>query len=302
MNTDLGSPSSKLLSSIPASPSAVSAVQRLLGYIDDLPSGATGALHFGDLGVILLESRKICWVAVRSMRNRLTDILRHQSTPPVPRGDVEQIYKRCKETGTPIGEALVASGLASEAGLRAALLKHNGEALVTLALSGVTPHASVVHSKTGYDPKYAFSPCEMLARLGSFDDLARATVAQLELNQMAVADSVGAAFVRGSAAAGALLIAVTPGCDFPIHDLMGVCSWVSGVFDVARTFDQEVFAARTNWGDKAGLVTWRIKEVGYLGLCSSRAAAARLVSTLSERAMRGSGVLLRAPREGDGPP
>ena len=60
MNTELGSPTSKLLSSIPASPSSVAAVQRLLGYIDDLPSGATGALHFGDLGVILLESRKIC--------------------------------------------------------------------------------------------------------------------------------------------------------------------------------------------------------------------------------------------------
>ena len=173
MNTELGSSSSNLLSSIPASPGSVASVQRLLGYIDDLPPGATGALHFGDQGVILLESRKICWAAVRSMRNRLTDILRHQSTPPVPREDVEQIYKRGKQTGTPIGEALVASGLATEAGLRAALLKHNGEALVTLALSGVAPHAFVVHSKTGYDPKYAFSSCEMLARLGSFDDLAR---------------------------------------------------------------------------------------------------------------------------------
>lgn len=302
MSFDAVMPSGRLLSSIPASPDAVASVQRLLGYIDDLPSGATGALHFGDSGVILLEARKICWAAARSMRNRLTDILRNQSTPPVSREDVEQVYKRCKQTGTPIGEALVASGLATEAGLRAALFKHNGEALVQLALSGLAPHAFVVHSKTGYDPKYAFSTAEMLARLGSFDDLARATAAQLELNQMRVTDSAGAAFVRGSAASGALLIAVSPGCGFRVDDLLGVCNWVSGLFDVARTFDQEVFAARANWGDKAGLVTWRLKDVGYLSLCSSRAAAARLVSTLSERSARGSGVLLRAPRSGDGQP
>jgi hypothetical protein len=290
-------PTSRLLSSIPASPGLVTSVQRLLGYIDDLPAGATGALHFGDHGVILLESRKICWAVARSMRIRLTDILRNQTTPPVPREHVEQIYRRCKETGTPIGEALVASGLATEAGLRAALFKHNGEAIVALARSGFPPDDFVAHSKTGYDPKFSFSPCEVLAMLGSFDDLARATAAQQELAAMLVPESSGAAFVRSPAVSGALVIAVGGGCDFATLDLLGVCNWVSGLFDVARTFDREIYAARANFGDSAGLVTWRIKDVGYVGLCSSRAAAARLVSRLSERAGRGSGVMLRAGEE-----
>lgn len=39
------------------------------------------------------------------------------------------------------------------------------------------------------------------------------------------------------------------------------------------------------------LVTWRSKDVGYVGLCASRAAAARLVSHLSERSTRTSGVM-----------
>jgi hypothetical protein len=301
MTSNAGAMSSRMLSSIPASPGLVAAVQRLLGYIDDLPAGATGALHFGDQGVILLESRKICWAVARSMRIRLTDILRNQSTPPVSREQVELIYRSCKESGMPIGEALVASGLASEAGLRAALFKHNGEAIVALARSGMLPDDFVQHTKTGYDPKFSFSPCEILAMLGSFDDMARAAVAQLELNGMLVQDSVGAAFARSSAASGALLIAVSGGCDFAVADLLGVCNWVSSLFDVARTFDSDVFAARANWAGSAGLVTWRIKEVGYLGLCSSRAAAARLVSRLSERASRGSGVVLRGEREGEEP-
>jgi len=289
-----------MLSSIPASPGLVASVQRLLSYIDDLPIGATGALHFGDQGVILLESRKICWAVARSMRIRLTDILRNQSTPPLPRERVEQIYRRCKESGTPIGEALVASGLATEAGLRAALFKHNGEAIVALAQSGMGPDRFVDHVKTGYDPKFSFTSCEVLAMLGSFDDMARAAAAQLELGGMLVQDSVGAAFARNSSASGALVIAVSAGCNFATADLIGVCNWVSSLFDIARTFDPEVFVARANWGGSVGLVTWRLKDVGYLGLCSSRAAAARLLSRLSERAGRPSGVLLRGER-GDEP-
>ncbi len=290
---------SRLLSSIPASPGLVAAVQRLLSFIDDLPAHATGALHFGEHGVILVQQRKICWAVARSMRIRLTDILRNQTTPPVPREHVEQIYRRCKENGTPIGEALVASGLASEAGLRAALFKHNGEAIVALARSGLGPDQFIAHSKTGYDPKYSFTCCEVLAMLGSFDDPARAAAAQLELNGTLVTDSYGAAFSRGAAASGALLIAVGGGCDLPLIDLLGLCNWATGLFDVATTFDSEVFCARASWPGNAGLVTWRSSDVGYVGLCTSRAAAARLVSRISERTVRSSGVLPRGARGED---
>lgn len=291
-------PSSRMLSSIPASPHVNAAVQRILGYIDDLPAGATGALNFGPNGVILLQSRRICWAMARTMRLRLTDILRNQSTPPVSREAVEQVYRRCKDSGTPIGEALVASGLATEAGLRAALFKHNGEAIVALARAGAAPDDWVTHTKSDYDPKYSFTACEVLAMLGAVDDPARATAAQLELSGMLVPESVGAAFTRGSDASGALVIAVDRGCDFAVRDLVGVCNWVAGLFDVAQTFDPEVFAARAHWGKQAGLVTWRSKDVGYVGLCGSRAAAARLVSRLSERGgVRGSGVMPRGSHE-----
>ena len=207
MNGNSGAMSSRMLSSIPASPGLIASVQRVLGYVDDLPSGATGALHFGEYGVILLQSRKICWVVAKSMRIRLTDILRNQTTPPLARETIEQVFRRCKEDGIPIGDALVASGFATEAGLRAALFKHNGEAIVALANSGTKPDDFVAHGRTGYDPKFSFSACEVLAMLGSFDDPARAAAAQVELSSMLVPDSVGAAFAR-SAGASASIIAV----------------------------------------------------------------------------------------------
>lgn len=282
-----------VLSGNPAGPSAIPAVQRLLAHVDDLPPGATGALYFGEHGVILLQARKICWAVAQTMRRRLSDILRAQTTPPVPREQVELIYRRCKATGTPIGEALVASGLASEAGLRAALFEHSGEAIASLASVGRSPDDFVAHASTGYDPKYSFAACEVLASLGSAALPERAAEARQELATTMVPDSVGAAFARGEAASGAVLIAVSSACELATRDLLGVCNWAAGLFDVATTFDTELFCARASWPGRAGLVTWRSQDVGYVGLCGSRAAAARLVSRLSERMVRTSGVLPR---------
>lgn len=294
-------PSTRMLSSIPASPLLSSAVQRVLAYIDDLPAGATGALSFGSHGVILLQSRKICWVMSHAMKNRLTDILRGQSPVPISREAIEQTYRRCKDSRTPIGEALVASGLATEAGLRAALFAHNSEAIVALARAAAAPDDWVTHTRSDYDPKYAFSACELLSMLGARDNPARAAAAQQELSSVLVPESVGAAFVREPAAAGSLVIAVDRSCDLAVDDLVGVCNWAAGLFDVAQTFDHDVIAGRVNWGVRAGLVTWRSADVGYIGLCSSRAAAARLVSRLSETAVRTSGVMPRGRREPEGP-
>lgn len=289
--TPAGASSSRLLSSIPANPGLIAAVVRVLSFIDDLPSGATGALRFGEQGLVLLQDRKVCWAVARSMRVRLTDILRNQSTPPLSREAVEAIFRRCRENNTPLGEALVASGLASEAGLRAALFKHNQEAIVALARSGLSPDGFAQHSKTGYDPKFSFSSCEVLAMMGSADDPARATAAQHELADVLVPDSAGAAFTRSSSASGVMLIAVDRGCDVPVRDLLELCSWVAGLFDVAQTFDPGVLAARVAWGPRISLVSWRVKDVDHISLCASRAAAARLVSRLSARGTRTSGVL-----------
>jgi hypothetical protein len=125
--------------------------------------------------------------------------------------------------------------------------------------------------------------------LGALDDPARAAAAQVELSTMLVQESTGVAFVRNDAASGALVIAVDRSCDFPAQDLIEVCNWVSGLFDVVRTVDSEACAARATWGGRTALVTWRVQEVGYVGLCASRAAAARLVSKLGQRASTGGG-------------
>jgi hypothetical protein len=298
--TSAGVESRRVFSSLPADPGLVVSVLHLLSFVDELPAGATGVLQFGGRGVILLESRRICWAMTRQMRFRLTDILRHQSTPPLPRDAVEEVYRRCKQTGKPIGEALVEGGLVSEQGLRAALIKHIGEAVAQLAQAAATPDGFISHVRTGYDPKFSFSICEILAMFGSLEDPARSAAAQLELASSIVPDSVGAAFARSGVTSGAQVIAVDRGCDLPVRDLNDLCNWAAGAFDLACTFDPEVRAVRANWGSNGALVTWRTKDVGYVGVCASRAAAACLFSSIVERGVRTSGVVRAAPRSPGG--
>ncbi len=277
--------SSRLLPSIPAEPALYDGVLRLLGFIDQLAPGANGALRFGELGVVLISAKKVCGAVSNAMRLRLTDILCNQSAPPLPRAAVERVYRDCRSTGRPLGETLVASGLVSANGLRAALLKHNGEALFHLARAGTSPDSFVELTRADYDPKFAFSPPELLALLGALNEPARAAAAQLVLCETLVAESSGVAFVRSNAAANPVVIAVASGCELPVLDIAELCRWACRAFDLAQRFDAHTSAARATWGNQAVLVSWQHDEVGYLAFCSSRAAAARILSQVSQRAL-----------------
>ena len=87
---------------------------RLLNGIDRLPRGATGALVFASKdapqGTVLVEENRVCWAAASNMEHRLTDILRHESDPPLPKAVFNQIYEECHRDRIPLGETLVEQG------------------------------------------------------------------------------------------------------------------------------------------------------------------------------------------------
>lgn len=255
----------------------------ILGTVDELPAGATGALKFEELGVVLVESRRICWAAAVPMRLRLTDILCNKRVPPIPRAAIEEVYRGCKAKGRPLGEALVESGLVSESGLKSAIRQHTSEAILHLARAQAVADAFLPHTQRGYDPRFSFTSCEILASLSSTGDPARAKAAELELEAVLVPESTGAAFVRSEFAPGAQIIAVSADCDLPVIDLVEVCNWATGLLDVAQAIDAQVRVVRVAWCGRTSLVTWRKYAVDYAALCSSGAAAARLVSELGRR-------------------
>ena len=255
----------------------------LLARVDELPAGATGALCFGGHGIVLVESRRICWAATRNMRRRLTDILCAGGDRAVPRDAVEYVVRACRSSGRPFGESLVAAGLITDTGLRTALRQHVTEALIDLATRDARFDAFLPHTRRGYDPRYTFSSSEVWAALAGANDPLRSGAAARELTGILVPESTGAAFMRVPNGARTALIAVEPACEVPVRELVEACTWVTSLLDVAAAFDPSVQTVRVARCARTSLVAWRKYEVDFAALCWSAAAAARVVSELRRR-------------------
>jgi hypothetical protein len=274
---------SRFPSGVASDPTLLASAVEVLECVEALPPGSTGVLGFEDEGVILVDGGRICWALARDMRERLTDILCTDPERPIARGLIEDIFRRSKESGTPLGESLVASGLVSEAGLRAALSRHNAEAIACLAQARTRPTRFSMHARGGYDPRFAFGTTELLAAMSNPSHRARAARASRHLDDVKVEDAVGVAFVRDVEAAGPAVIAVDRGCPLRVAETLEIGGWVNGLFDVTVVFDSKTALISASWCGTTGVVAWRIGDVSYASICSSRPASALLMNQVASR-------------------
>jgi hypothetical protein len=268
------------LVSIP--PARLGSVIELLQQVEALPSGATGALSYGELGAILVQNKRICWAVAAQMPKRLTDILCTQKEPPLPRDEMERLFRRCKEHNRPIGEALVSGGLLSEEQLRSALRRHNGEAISLLAAGQPRAGKFVPHAKTGYDPRFVFTTADLLASQSGKRTLSG--LAQEQLDDALGPDTNGFAFVRDEGSGGPVLLAVNASCELRVAEALEIGAWASRLFDVTTFFDPSTQVASATWCASTSLVTWRAVGVHFAVLCSSRPASTLLINQLARHA------------------
>jgi hypothetical protein len=269
--------------SIPDDSDVLETSATLLEHIEDLPSGTTGALAFGDDGLVLIENRRICWAIATHMRRRLTDILCQQRSPPLPREMMEDVFRRCKKQSVPFGEMLVSSGLVTEAGLRAALERHNGEAVARISCAYVKPTHYTVHSKSGYDPRFVFTPTELMASIAMRKDDQRKVVARAHLGEMLVPDATGFAFVREAWSPRPLLVAVQRDSPVRLNEVQSIAKWAISLFDVTTVFDPCTAIASATWCSSTSLVAWREGEIAYAAACSTRPASTLLMKKIAQR-------------------
>ncbi len=290
-----------LFPSIPDDSDAMESAAALLEHVEDLPAGTTGALAYGEDGLILIENRRICWAIAAHMRRRLTDILCQQRSPPLPRELMEDVFRRCKKQSVPFGEMLVSSGLVTEGGLRAALELHNGEAVARISCVHVKPTHYTVHTKSSYDPRFVFTPTELMASIAARKDDQRKAVARTHLSEVLVPDAIGFAFVRDPWSSRPLLLAVQRDSPLRLSEAHAVAKWAIGLFDVVSVFDSKTSLATATWCGSTALVTWRKDEIGYAAACSTRPASSLLMKKLAQRleASRPSSLLPR-PHSAEG--
>jgi hypothetical protein len=271
--------------SIPADAPLLVRATELLSAIEDLPEDAAGVVRYGAHGLVLIEGGAVCWAVARGMKQRLTELLRHQRNPPLPRPFMEDLFDECRRTGAHLGEALLKSGEVSETGLRTAIFRHTAEAIAHIARSGERKGLFAPHARSGYDARFVFTPPELLASLGARQDRALAAAARLELDRVRVPDASGVGFLRGAGGSLPAIVAVDRDPTLRIPDWLEVASWTAGILDLCEVFDPGGNLASGSLRDGSSVVAWRSHETYFAMCCRTRAAAALVLARLEKRTM-----------------
>ena len=173
---------------------------RLLKGIDRLPRGATGALVFASKdapqGTVLVEENRVCWAAASNMEHRLTEILRHESDPPLPKAVFDEVYEECHRARIQLGETLVERGIVTTEGLSHALRRHSAEAICVLASSKALAPVWASNRQRPYDAQHTFSTGELMSCVGSFGFDEQAQHAEQRLRELTPMASVGIAYFQ----------------------------------------------------------------------------------------------------------
>jgi len=214
---------------------------RLLKGIDRLPDGATGALVFtskdAPQGTVLVEDNRVCWAAASNMENRLTDILRHESDPPLPSETFDKIYEECYRDHIPLGETLVERGMVTPEGLWHGLLMHTAEAICVLASGSSLSPVWATNRQRRYDAQYTFSTSEVLSCVGSFGFEEEATEAQQTLQEITPREAVGLAYLTD--ASHELPLAHVAAEDWDCEELVALGKWARDALPEGDEDDDE---------------------------------------------------------------
>jgi hypothetical protein len=239
-------------------------VLSLLESVEALEPEATGSFTLGEgrqpTVVVFVQRGRICWAVCASMRGRMTDHLLASGEHACSRAQVEEVYAQCRRGGLPLGEALVARGLVSEAGVRDALFRHTCEALLHSHVERSRRWRWHAHSEQSYAASYTFSAAEVLVGLTSLQRGESLRAARFGLDRHVPPDCSAVAFVRD---AGGLPLVVRD-VELTVSELVELASHV----DVADAFSpRAVVLSRTRAGH--GVVAWQQGEILFAVVCPS---------------------------------
>lgn len=252
------------------------AVAPLLERVEQLPHGSNGAMLFGQpeapSGAILVEDGRICWAADRSMKTRLTDILRQSSDPHIEPVVLRRVFSECRKSGRPFGESLVSEGLLTETALRRALRQHTAESIAALGLLGFLPVTFRPSGSKRYDARFTFSPCDLLCTIGALRNAEVAVLARMRLRELLPDGGIGAAFTRSDTMATPVPVGVASSDQLQVGELMDAGRWSIGAQDISDAIGAPARVYAAGLGDGRFATTWSEDGVSYMVFCESSAA------------------------------
>jgi hypothetical protein len=258
----------------------IGTVIELLERVEELTPGATGTLVVGGGGspggAILVDDRRVCWVAAQRLGRRLSDLLRTQAVRTIESDELEQIVAACKATGEPLGEALLARGLISEAALVRAIKRHSTESLIAVAHG--SPEVSWVPRERVTAPRHRIATATLLAEVGA---MARFGGHAPGLGWLAECDARGAAFARppGAGERAALVPVAEIGmAETGARGLLELGAWAATSIETLRAIDADVACAFFDDVTGRRCAGWRRGVFLHVAVCDDDLALARVVA------------------------
>jgi hypothetical protein len=246
-----------------------------------LPRHATGVLVFGSTsdpaGTMMFERGRICWAAARSMRSRLTDLLRFQHDPPLEPARVELAYEECVRDRRIFGEYLVESGIVTEHGLRRALRQHIAESMALLSHPTLSSSWTQQHEHF-HDARFTFSTGELLTNLGAVWDLDAAFAATARLRRVAEpVECIGLAFVT-LASGDVIPVAQTCSSGVSATDLIAMGTWLQRLPTSLQGAIVSPDFACYRRADGCTALGWTEGRIAYAVVCNSSVAVSQVMS------------------------
>ncbi|MEM9188698.1 MAG: DUF4388 domain-containing protein, partial [Myxococcota bacterium] len=239
-------------------------VVSLLEEVEKAAANGTDALSIDgrERGRILVERGRVCWAVSERMHRRLSEILCAYAM--MTQEVLDRVVAQCRETSTPLGEMLVASGLMSEEAFRQVLLQHTTEAIARLGAGRAV--AFEPHRHARYDARFTFSPGELMTSVGSTLMPDAGQIGDDELANAFDDGSLGAAFAQLPKRQAVLPVAIRG--EFAVAQLRTLGEWARDILATARRVDPH---ARLAWGRTASgktALAWEASGIVVLGLAA----------------------------------
>lgn len=258
------------------------AVLPIIEAIDKLPATSTGAFVFGPSsqpdGTILIERGRVCFAIESRAGKRLTDILRARIGPAASGSALDDIVRRCRAEGTPLGEALVTSGIVSSDGFRDALRQQTSEAMLGLCQREQAPPVWIAHRRQRYDARFTFDAAELMASVGACCRPEFADRSRRELEIMLRPGGRGVAFMWAGASSSVLFpVGEKRGSGFSAQETIALGRWAMHVLE-AKLMQQSIPRLAAMLGPKGdSTVAWIAEGLVYVVLCDNPSSLAHVL-------------------------
>jgi hypothetical protein len=213
--------------------------------------------------MLRIEARRVCW-ATSNSSSRLMDRLRQSIRAQA--GELDALFRECRDRGTPLGQTLVARDWISATQFRSVLIEHTAAVIAHIAKTTAAQPEWLPAREGRHDAQFTFSSAELLTHIADAEWGPIAQLAREDLARALENGGHGCAYVASGNALQPLGVVGELG----VEEILALGRWAHrAILDATRfTSDARFVSLARENGDS--LTAWSRAGFVYAALCTDR--------------------------------